>query len=392
MTSEHSSPRIAVVTTVHRWGDPRIFERQVASYLEWGCEVHVFVPPSEPERQGWSTSRSLHFHPLPERAGRLGRALLSLGAWRAVAGEGDFDVVHFHDPELIPAMSFLAALRPRSYFLYDIHEELPLEVESKPYIHPLLRRPAAMLAEGLWGVARISFEGFAPATEAIALHWPAADTRVVHNYPKSVYADADAGESVPDPDRLLFIGGLAEVRGIREMLEAVRELRRTRPALRVDLVGPVVDDTLAEPVRAAIEEGVCTHTPWLAPEQLVPFSRGAGIGLIPYLPVSNYLESLPTKMFEYMAMGIPVLASDFPLWRDLVRDAGCGRVVPPRPAELARAIGEMLASPEELARLGASGREAYRRGYRWETERASLRWHLDRALAWRKARGSGTST
>jgi glycosyltransferase involved in cell wall biosynthesis len=379
-------PRIAVVTTVHRWGDPRVFEREVATYLEWGCEVHVFAPPPESERKGWSANENLHFHPLPEPQGRLRRFLASLGAWRRVARQGEFDVTHFHDPELIPAMAFLAALRRRSYFLYDIHEELPLEVESKPYIPPVLRMLTGLLARSLWKFASFAFEGFAPATEAIATYWPPDRTRVVHNYPKAIYSTSDDGAPPPDPNRLLFIGGLCEVRGIRETLEAVRRVRERFPAVRIDLVGPMTDTSLAPAVDEAVKEGWCTHTQWLTPEQLVPFCSGAGLGLIPYLPVPNYLEALPTKMFEYMAMGIPVLASDFPFWRELVRETGSGRVASPDPSALAKAIGEMLAAPEALARFGAQGKEAYRRRYRWETEQANLRWHLERAMA-RRRRG-----
>jgi glycosyltransferase involved in cell wall biosynthesis len=156
--------------------------------------------------------------------------------------------------------------------------------------------------------------------------------------------------------------------------------------VRIDLVGPMTDTSLAPAVDEAVKEGWCTHTQWLTPEQLVPFCSGAGLGLIPYLPVPNYLEALPTKMFEYMAMGIPVLASDFPFWRELVRETGSGRVASPDPSALAKAIGEMLAAPEALARFGAQGKEAYRRRYRWETEQANLRWHLERAMA-RRRRG-----
>jgi glycosyltransferase involved in cell wall biosynthesis len=373
-------PRIAVVTTVHRWGDPRVFERQVATYLEWGCEVHVFMPPAEPDRKGWSVNANLHFHPLPESQGRLQRFLLSLGAGRRVAMEGVFDVVHFHDPELIPTMAFLAAFRRNAYFLYDIHEELPLEVESKPYLPPALRKPVALLARGAWRWARLAFEGFAPATEAIATHWPPERTRIVHNYPKSVYSRGGDGVAAPDPNRLLFIGALTELRGIREALGAVRIVRERFPAVQLDLVGPINDTSLAPVVGEAVREGWCTHTPWLAPEELAVFSSGAGVGLVPYLPQPDHLEALPTKIFEYMAMGIPILASDFRLWRGLIQETGIGRVARPETTALAQTLCEMLAAPEALEQYGARGREAYRRGYRWETERENLRWHLERAM------------
>ncbi|MFM7231902.1 MAG: glycosyltransferase [bacterium] len=372
--------RVAVVTTVHRWGDPRVFERETAAWLEWGCEVHAFVPAAAPpERRGWSATPHLHVHALPLPTGRAARMRLAFGIGGEVARHGPFDVVHFHDPELVPAMAVLARRWPRAYLLYDVHEELPLEVRSKPWIAPALRPFVAAGAHLLWALARASFAGFAPATEAIARHWPSERTRIVHNYPKSVYAIPDHEVATPDPARVVYVGGLTEVRGIRAMLDAVRLVRRDRPALGLELYGPVMDAALEPVVAAAVAEGWCTHTPWLAPEVLAARARGTGVGLLPYLPAPDHLEALPTKLFEYMAMGVPVLASDFPLWRTLVERSGAGRVAAPEPAAFAGVLAAMLADPAALAAQAASGRTAQRERYRWEAEREQLRWHLERA-------------
>lgn len=374
-------PRVAVVTTVHRWGDPRVFERETAAWLEWGCEVHVFVPAAAPPpRAGWSDTPALHVHALSVPVGRGPRMRLAFGMADRVAREGAFDLVQFHDPELIPAMAALALRWPRAYFLYDIHEDLPLEVYSKEWIPAFLRPLVSALTSAMWTGAAALFEGFAPATEAIARRWPAARTRIVHNYPKSLF-EPPPGESAPmDLDRLLFVGALSEVRGIRQMIAAARLVRGAHPALKLDLVGPIKDAPLEGVVAAAAAEGWCRHTPWLPPEQLATFCRGAAIGLVPYLPIRDHLEALPTKIFEYMAMGIPILASDFPLWRDLIEHSGCGRVAAPETPALAAAMTAMLADPAALSGCAERGRESYRGGYRWESEREQLRWHFERAM------------
>ena len=108
-------------------------------------------------------------------------------------------------------------------------------------------------------------------------------------------------------------------------------------------------------------------------------AAGAGVGLVTLLPRPNYLESLPTKLFEYMAMCIPVLASDFPLWRGLVEASGAGRVTAPRPGPVAEALVDMCSDSGRLRRHGEAGQAAYREHYRWEVESRNLRWHLRRA-------------
>jgi glycosyltransferase involved in cell wall biosynthesis len=296
--------------------------------------------------------------------------------WRDLLREGPFRAVHFHDPELLPAMALVALLAPGTFLIYDIHEDLPLQFRSKPYLPPWSRAALGTLASWAMDMAARLFDGFAPATEAIARQWPPAATRVVHNYPRALFSAPDAP---PDPDRVLYMGGLSRARGTLLALEAVRLARKERPALRLELVGWVLDAEVGDAVAQACREGWCLHMPTLGARDLARHAAGAGIGLVTLLPLPNYLESLPTKLFEYMALGIPVLASDFPLWRRLVEDSGAGRLVEPAPVAVARALVAMAGDPGALAAWALRGRAAYRERYRWEVEARHLRWHLVRA-------------
>jgi hypothetical protein len=373
---------MAVVTTAHAWGDPRVFERELAACLEWGVETHVFVPlDGPPPASEWSPHPRLVVHPLPVPRGRLARFRLALGVWRQVLRHGPFPLVHFHDPELVPAMALLALARPETYTLYDIHEDLPLQLESKQYLQTALRRPVSRLAGAMLRSARDLFSGFAPATEAVARAWPGDRTRVVHNYPKAMFSLPDGRERPPDPRRVLYVGGLSRVRGTVLAVQAVREARRALPDLGLEFIGWVMDPESARAIREARAEGWCTHVERLEPRALMERAAGAGVGLVTLLPRPNYLEALPTKLFEYMAMGIPVLASDFPLWRRLVEEAGAGRVAEPCPGPVAQALAQMIADPGQLRRYAQAGRTAYRERYRWEVEAANLHWHLRRAFA-----------
>jgi len=375
-----TAPRMAVVTTAHPWGDPRVFERELAACLEWGVETHVFMPLAEPPaRSGWSADPLLVLHPLRVPAGRAGRLRLALGVWRAVLRHGPFALVHFHDPELVPAMALLALLRPETYTLYDIHEDLPLQVASKGYLPRALRGPTARLAACMLRAAGALFSGFAPATEAIGRDWPAARTRVLHNYPKSLFGLAEQLGRPLDPHRILYVGGLCEARGTLLALAALREARRSLPELRLELIGWVMEAETGRAIQEAVAEGWCTHVPRVGPDALLALAAGAGVGLVTLLPRPNYLEALPTKLFEYMAMGIPVLASDFPLWRGLVQASGSGRLAVPEPGPVARALVELCSDPGQLRRYAQAGRSAYRERYRWEAEAPNLRWHLRQA-------------
>ncbi|NTV74726.1 MAG: glycosyltransferase family 4 protein [Holophaga sp.] len=200
----------------------------------------------------------------------------------------------------------------------------------------------------------------------------------MHNYPRAVFF---VPPRAPDPMRVLYMGGLSRGRGIPRALEAMRLARQRLPGLRLDLAGWILEPEVGDLVAGAVREGWCRHLPTLEAGALAAHAAGAGIGLVTLLPLPNYLESLPTKLFEYMALGIPVLASDFPLWRRLVEESGAGRVVRPEPGPLARALVEMALDPEALQACARRGRAAYQERYRWEAEAPNLRWHLERAGA-----------
>ena len=90
-------------------------------------------------------------------------------------------------------------------------------------------------------------------------------------------------------------------------------------------------------------------------------------------PTANHVESQPNKLFEYLAAGLPVVASHFPLWREIIEGARCGLVVDPRDSgAIASAIDWLLAHPAEAEAMGARGREVVRQRLNWSQEEAAL--------------------
>jgi glycosyltransferase involved in cell wall biosynthesis len=96
-------------------------------------------------------------------------------------------------------------------------------------------------------------------------------------------------------------------------------------------------------------------------------------GLVVLKPLQSFQEALPVKMFEYMAAGLPVIASDFPLWRTIIDGEKCGILVDPLdPQALASTMSWILEHPAEAAEMGKRGRAAVRERYNWESEARAL--------------------
>ena len=108
--------------------------------------------------------------------------------------------------------------------------------------------------------------------------------------------------------------------------------------------------------------------------EIVKAMDGARVGIVLNHPRPNYLEAWSTKMFEYMARGLPVVCSNFPLWAEIVGGADCGIAVDPRdPAAIADAIRRLNEDPALARRLGENGRRAVAERYNWEAESSSSR-------------------
>jgi glycosyltransferase involved in cell wall biosynthesis len=98
---------------------------------------------------------------------------------------------------------------------------------------------------------------------------------------------------------------------------------------------------------------------------MTPYYRAADVGLALFNPDPNYLQSIPTKFFEYLHFGLPIVCSDFPLWRQFIERHECGVVIPPGDAKAGlRVLRRWLNSPAEYRYFSEAAREAAAQ-YQW---------------------------
>ena len=94
------------------------------------------------------------------------------------------------------------------------------------------------------------------------------------------------------------------------------------------------------------------------------------IGMVTFLPVPNHIEAQPNKMFEYMSAEIPLIASDFKLWKEIIEGYNCGICVDPENTnEISKAVNEIIADDKLAATMGKNGRNAVLNKYNWEVEK-----------------------
>lgn len=312
---------------------------------------------------------------IPRETSRFARMTRTVWLIYREALRQEADVYHFHDPELIPA-GLLLRLAGKNV-IYDLHEDYPKDILAKGYLPRWSRGTVAWLMEQLEKATCRHFSAIVAVTPAIAerLRMINRRTVVVYNYPRQeevVLRDFFVPWSARQ-QTIAYIGGITRQRGIREMVAAMNIVLPSLGAT-LELLGPTVSGDIQ------LEE-FQKHPGWarvryrgvLDSESTFRTLHTVKAGLVPFHPIPNALESLPQKLFEYMGAGIPVIASNFPLWRRIVEDSGCGIVVDPLdPVSIAQAIEYVLTHPHEAEEMGRRGQAAVLERYNWSKEAEKL--------------------
>ena len=352
------SSRICHLSSVHSADDVRIFVKECRGLFKAGYEVTFVVPHEDGVKiAGLARPKSRG-----ERMLKTTRQVYE----RAVAV--DAELYHFHDPELIPVG--LCLKRKGKKVLYDVHEDVPRQVLSKSWIPVLLRKVISALVERMENYAARRFDGLVTATPYIRDRFRKVNKKTVaiNNYPLLAELYLPETDWGAKEKKVCYIGGISRARGIGEMIDAIAMTEHS-----LLLAGRFSSSAMRD--AAAGKEG------WRKVLELGQISRGevkkvlsrSMAGLVVLHPQPNYINSHPIKMFEYMSAGIPVIASDFPLWREIVEGNGCGICVDPfDPKEIAKAINWLAAHPREAQQMGENGRSAVESRYNWEQEEDEL--------------------
>jgi glycosyltransferase involved in cell wall biosynthesis len=378
-----ASTRIAHLSTVHPRNDARILHKMVRT-LSRQDRWSVMLVVADGKGPGTDVGGIIIDDVGLPGGGRIGRAIV--GTWRAFRRVRQLrvDLVHFHDPELIPAGMALKLFGHR--VVYDVHEDVPRQILSKHWLHPLLRRPAAWTMSFTEWVAGFVFDAFVPATPKIAERGPARKTVMVQNFPiLSELVLSNPSAYATRAPAFAYVGGIGESRGAREM---VRALTHVAAGARVtlELAGDIQPAALEAQLRALPGWSQVNYHGILGRAEVANLLGGVRAGLVVLHPIVNYRDAYPVKMFEYMAAGLPVIASDFPLWRQIVDTAGCGLLVDPLdPAAIAQAMRWVLDRPQEAQEMGRRGRRAIETVYNWEREAQKLLALYDQLLGRRLA-------
>lgn len=356
--------KVCHITSVHKQFDVRIFEKECVSLSKFGYEVNLLV------RNGAEgVFNGVNIYSIAIKGGRLNRIFRSKNLFLIKALEINADIYHFHDPELLPLG--LKLIKKGKKVIYDVHEDVPRQILDKIWIPKIFRYLISKIFELYEKRTASKMSGIVSAAPVITKRFVLINKNVIEicNFPIIHFFDENTHLNFENrPKQVLYIGGLFRTRGIIEMLDAINGLEA-----KLVLAGEFENEDL--------KNECINHPGWSNVDYLGFINRDeirkqlnlARAGLVVLHPTKAYIHSYPVKMFEYMAAGLPVIASDFELWKEFVLKNECGFCINPFNTEdLRNAIVKMININSEAETMGQNGKNIVKEQYNWEIESLKL--------------------
>ena len=356
--------KIAHLTSAHPRFDTRIFVKQCCS-LSKKYQVYLVVA----DGLGDELKSNVNIVDVGQFRGRKDRIINATKAVYNKAKIIDADIYHLHDPELIPIGLKLKKLGKK--VIFDAHEDLPNQIMSKHYLKKPIKIFLSQATKIYEWYACARLDAIVTATPFIRDKFLKINSNTVdvNNYPR-IEEFKLSTEIVKNNNQVCYIGGLTDVRGVVEMVES---LDFTNKDNIIKIAGNFMSTTLENRVRKLSGWSKVDFIGYVSREEINKTLKSSVAGLVVLHPTRSYIDSLPVKMFEYMCAGIPVIASDFPLWRSIIEDADCGICVDPlAPNDIAKAIDYLTSNLEESKRMGELGKKAVFEKYNWAIEENKL--------------------
>jgi glycosyltransferase involved in cell wall biosynthesis len=350
------------MTSGHSARDIRIFLKECMTLVRSGYQVVLLAPNDKDE-----IIDGIELRAISKKPNLFLRLVTSSWTMYRSAVREQAPLYHFHDPELLFCGLLLKWCGKK--VIYDAHEDVPQDIMMKEWLPLVIRKITSRLFGTVEDNVSKRFDVVVGATPFITARFRNLGCRAVNvnNYP--FRDELNNGQSAVGKDKAVcFVGGIDSNRGIVEMLQAI-----ALTTGRLYLVGTFSTEELRDNVKSLPGWKQVTELGQCPRKEVAAVLARSSAGLVVFKPGANHTNAQPNKMFEYMSAGIPVIASNFPLWREIVEGNRCGICVDPLSVEqISRAIQWVFDHPEEAAEMGENGSRAVRSKYNWEQEEEVL--------------------
>jgi len=353
--------KICVITTSHPADDNRIYLKEIMTLLKKYRVVYITTGNIANRPNGLEIVEVGSF----ERtlAKRLSRN------WKAFRLALKQDVVsyHFHDFDFISFAVLLRIIKHKPV-IYDIHEDNPAVVKSRNYVKSrLVSSFLSAVVSIIEKTCSYFFSGALVVNEPIKerISKSVKNTVVIPNYPQKKLLDKYKAKKYTDKKEIkaVHLGGLNNIRGAETIINGVAKLDN----IKLTIIGDIKPEKYKEKL---LKENIdkVEITGWKSYEEALAMAYNADFAIIGFLPVPNHMEASPNKIFEYMGLGLPILASDLPSFKALIEGGKVGVIYKSKNSEdFANKLKQLVSDKEKLTNYSKNAKNSFNERYNWES-------------------------
>jgi len=358
--------KVCILSILHSASDNRVFHKEAKTIVRAGYDVVLIICHDRNE-----TVDGVKIIALCPAKNRFVRMTFMAAKAFVLALKQKTNIYHFHDPELM-GVAVLLKLFTGAKIIYDVHEDTPKSILSKDWINRHLRIVVAFIFDIIEKNISRYFDCIFAATASIAENFKKCNVVLLSNYPDVSRFPEKRERQKNDCYTLFYCGGLSKIRGIKEIVLALGFIKQGYN-IRLRLAGKFDDPKFEKEVNVLKEWSRVEYLGYLSKADVIKNYYLVDCGLICIWPEPGHLKAIGDKLFEYMLAGLPVIASDFQLWKEIVEENGCGICVDPLdPQDIAQAVEFLIENPLKAKLMGDNGRKAVLEKYSWDKESEKL--------------------
>lgn len=283
-------------------------------------------------------------------------------------------VLHIHEYYLLFLVKRIQRAIPNVKVIYDIHEDTPKEQGGR-----YIKKFGKNLGRAVQKYVEIKELSFARRVDAVIAATPyiAAQFRnkakviqTICNFPVMEDIEHNSTAISTREKNVCYAGGLTEERGITSIVKNAKQIDG------MIILAGAIDSGYMHELQVTYPDvwgEKVKYKGYLKRTDIRKLYGQSVVGLCTLLWNENFYNALPVKIFEYMAAGIPVVCSDFPLWKQIVEENECGIAVnPDNEKSIIEAVNQLLSDRELAQRYGLNGKRAIIDKYNWSKEERKL--------------------
>ncbi|MGD9568066.1 MAG: glycosyltransferase [Sedimentibacter sp.] len=358
------SKKICHITSAHSRYDGRIFKKECVSLASRGYSVSLIVNDANPDefKEGVQII-STKIKP----KNRIERFINTKKAIYTKSLEVNADIFHLHDPDLIPIGLKLKKIGKKVVF--DSHEDIPSQIMEKEYIPSCIRGIISKIYAIYEKYCFRKFDTLISVTPKVVdrLKLINPSTYMITNYP---IIEGQYIENNKKSRNICFAGAINEDWKHENIINAISKIEE----IKYILAGQGSDNYI-NTLKSNASWGKVDYRGKITKEEVNEIYREAFIGIALHYSYQMAGEGSlgNTKIFEFMEAGLPLICSDYKLWKHIVEKHNCGFAINPNSIEEIRnTIEYLFNNPNVATEMGKNGRSAVIQEYNWKTQEVML--------------------